>query len=699
MTNDHNDKNEDDTPEARTIFSPQTPLPQAEVPEPQAMDTQSTTAAEEASPMAQVTVPPPPVAAEPSTPPMTAPTRSETTLDRGTSFTPMAPRLDGDRIQIGDVLNHIFEVKRFIARGGMGEVFEGVNINSEERVAIKVMLPQLAADPSVQAMFKKEARTLTKLAHPALVQYRVIATEPQLGVLYIVTEYIDGKNLEDVISTIKATPKQLLAVTRQLADGLRVAHSLGAIHRDISPDNVLLENGELEKARIIDFGIAKDLDPSSKTIVGDGFAGKLNFVAPEQLGDFNREVGPWTDVYSLGLVILSIAMGKGVNMGGTLVDAVDKRRQGPDLSVVPEAIKPLLTDMLRPNPQDRLRSMDEVIARIDQMNAAASPNPAKAQQPSQASKPKAEPAKKPVTDSSSAGGGGASLDGLLKNKQLMMYGGGGVALLAVIIVGLMMMGGPKKPKTEPNQPNASAQTFSEEEVIAAINTQLPADSCQWLEVKTHEMTPQGLKLSLIGVAADTILAQKSVADMITSKGFQVADINADGVAPMQQRNACPLINEYSKIRSTEPGTMSSPQVVYEMDIQPNATDYPKNTKLSQPIFTFGVDKDLPDIAIYGLQTTGEVAPLINSKKEFLPSVGPIFSDLGNGRYEFKTFQDQPGWAGILILKGKGPFNPSLISPPLSNSGAAWQAAFRDAAQKGGWHAEMLWVKSEDKTAN
>ncbi|MEO5597612.1 MAG: protein kinase, partial [Novosphingobium sp.] len=95
-------------------------------------------------------------------------------------------------IQIGDVLNHIFEVKRFIARGGMGEVFEGINVNSDERVAIKVMLPNLSADANVLAMFRKEARTLTRISHPALVQYRVFAQEPQLGVYYIVTEYVDG---------------------------------------------------------------------------------------------------------------------------------------------------------------------------------------------------------------------------------------------------------------------------------------------------------------------------------------------------------------------------------------------------------------------------------------------------------------------------------------------------------------------------
>src|SRR5205085_10630993 len=203
--------------------------------------------------------------------------------------------------------------------------------------------------------------TLTRLNHPALVQYRVLAQEPQLHVLYIVTDDVEGTNLGSALGTLKPTPDQLAGLLRRLASGLASAHELGAVHRDMSPDNVLLENDDIHQAVIIDFGIAKDLEASSATIVGDGFAGKLNYVAPEQLGDFGREVGPWTDVYSLGLVILAVAQGKNVDMSGSLVDAIDKRRRGPDLSAVPDSLRPLLEAMLRANPQERLRSMDDVV--------------------------------------------------------------------------------------------------------------------------------------------------------------------------------------------------------------------------------------------------------------------------------------------------------------------------------------------------
>src|SRR5215469_975382 len=117
----------------------------------------------------------------PSRPPTTGPAVAART----------SAELPPGRVSIGAILNGIYEVKRLIGRGGMGEVYEGININSDERVAIKVMLPQLAADAKVQAMFRKEARTLTRLAHPAVVQYRVLAHEPQLNVLYIVTEVVD----------------------------------------------------------------------------------------------------------------------------------------------------------------------------------------------------------------------------------------------------------------------------------------------------------------------------------------------------------------------------------------------------------------------------------------------------------------------------------------------------------------------------
>ena len=161
---------------------------------------------------------PPAEPAEPAAAPASGPAEPAATAS-GTAG-PIKPVEGARNIKVGDVLNHIFEVKRFLARGGMGEVFEGCNVNTDERVAIKVMLPAMAADEKVVGLFRKEARTLTKLQHEALVSYRVLAQEPQLGVLYIVTEFIEGVELGEMLGKVERTPEELAGLLKRLASGL-----------------------------------------------------------------------------------------------------------------------------------------------------------------------------------------------------------------------------------------------------------------------------------------------------------------------------------------------------------------------------------------------------------------------------------------------------------------------------------------------
>jgi len=286
---------------------------------------------------------------------------------------PRKPAQPRGILPVGFVLNGIYEIKRFIARGGMGEVYEGANVNAEERVAVKVILPHLAADPKVQALFRKEAKTLTSLAHPALVQYRVLAREPRKDLLYIVTDFIDGEPLTNLIGRQSPTTGELVMLTRRLAEGLHAAHSHGAIHRDISPENVLLPDGVLSRAKIIDFGIAKSMEIGAQTVVGDGFAGKLGYVAPEQFGDFDRRIGPWTDIYSLALVVLALAGGRAPDMGTTLVEAIDRRRAGADITAVPPLLQPLFARMLSPDPRGRPQTMAEVISALDALDVPFEP--------------------------------------------------------------------------------------------------------------------------------------------------------------------------------------------------------------------------------------------------------------------------------------------------------------------------------------
>lgn len=273
---------------------------------------------------------------------------------------------DRTRSVVGETLNDLYQVHRLIARGGMGEVYEGTEVHTGERVAIKIILPHLAADPKMQQLFLREARALTHLSHPGLVQYRVFANDRRLGVFYIVTEFVDGPALSDMLSKIDATPELILTLAERLASALQSAHEAGQIHRDISPDNILLPQGRLEQAKIIDFGITKTLAAGHTTIIGDGFAGKLGYISPEQLAerpdDETPIVGPWTDVYALGLVLLAVARGQPAPMGKTLVEAVERRKEVPDLTPVPARLRPMFASMLAPDPAKRFRSMSDVVA-------------------------------------------------------------------------------------------------------------------------------------------------------------------------------------------------------------------------------------------------------------------------------------------------------------------------------------------------
>jgi serine/threonine-protein kinase len=643
----------------------------------------------------------------PGTPTVAEPPASAAPADP--RLTVMAPRVDGNRIQVGDILNHIFEVKRFIARGGMGEVFEGINVNSDERVAIKVMLPALAADPNVQAMFRKEARTLTRLSHPALVQYRVLAQEPQLGVFYIVTEFIDGRNLSDVLATVPNSADNLIALARRLADGLRVAHGLGAVHRDISPDNVLLEDGVLENAKIIDFGIAKDLDPSKGTIVGDGFAGKLNYVAPEQLGDFNREVGPWTDVYSLALVILAVAMHRDVDMGATLVDAVDKRRAGPNLSMVPGNVRPVLEAMLQPNPVNRLRSMDEVIAALDVVPFALAQN-------SSRTSPTAEPGRAPQHSAAGVSGivaaqSASDLDdsetALAKPgpSRSLIFGGAGAAAIVIAVIAGFVMTRPAKPPLQTARPQATTPAGPPpatslppaEAARAALIAALPGVGCSWLDIREIKTEGTGVAISVKGVAGSPAAAQGALASAVTAHKVRVTNIDFEGVAPIQS-SACPVLDAYRAIKSTSAPQLTADQIKFEMSMQ---QDGPQKGKVAAvPQIHLAQNAANPDLTLLGIEADGSITQLLTDRKDLqkLAEMTPGARQ-ADGSTTLRGAVTTQGWSGNILLTGKGPFSAQLVAPALSIRNAEWQAKLARTAAAQGWKAEMVWFKVVDEVPN
>lgn len=266
---------------------------------------------------------------------------------------------------LGRVLNNNYRIDRLIGAGGMGEVYEGEHLFTGNRVAIKVVLQSLSHDEKVLGLFKREARILFKLTDEAIARYLDSFHEPALDRYCLVMDYIDGVPLSEMMSRIRPLmPEEALRLMRRLAVALERAHKLEIVHRDLSPDNVMLRGGEVDQAVLIDFGIARSAAMTEGTLHGQ-FAGKFKYVSPEQLGHFGGEVGPRTDVYGLALLIAAGLRGKALDMGGSIVEAVNARREIPVLEGVPPHLCPILAHMLEPDPANRPAGMGAVVRMLD----------------------------------------------------------------------------------------------------------------------------------------------------------------------------------------------------------------------------------------------------------------------------------------------------------------------------------------------
>ncbi len=264
------------------------------------------------------------------------------------------------RLAQGTRLNGIYEIDQHIASGGMGEIYRGHAIETGDPVAIKVIRSDLADNTLALALFRKEASALHYIQHDAIVRYYVFSLDPGIGRHYLAMEFVEGQPLSDLLRSSPLAFESTLNLLQRLASGLSAAHQHGIIHRDLSPDNILVARRNVGLAKIIDFGIARSTRNNDGTIIGSGFAGKFNYVSPEQLGLFGGEVTGKSDIYSLGLVIAECLSGRPINMGGTQFEVLEKRRKVPDLGTLDPRLRPLIDWMLQPDPNDRPESMSTV---------------------------------------------------------------------------------------------------------------------------------------------------------------------------------------------------------------------------------------------------------------------------------------------------------------------------------------------------
>ncbi len=200
------------------------------------------------------------------------------------------------------------ELGELIGRGGMGFVFRGRQARLGREVAVKVLDPELSRNALFAERFSREAQTLARLAHPSIVAVHDYGQAGEL--FYLVLEYVDGVNLRQILQARTLLPPQALAIVPQVCEALEFAHSHGVVHRDVKPENILIDR--LGRVKIADFGLAKllgfDAQPEGLTSAGQ-VLGTLRYMAPEQM-ERPLEVDHRADIYSLGVVFYEMLTGE-----------------------------------------------------------------------------------------------------------------------------------------------------------------------------------------------------------------------------------------------------------------------------------------------------------------------------------------------------------------------------------------------------
>src|SRR5713101_5298809 len=308
----------------------------------------------------------------PSTPPIDSNAAAGDATLVDPSPTPAAgkPRLSNifpkqNQLQPGDVLGGRFEILDVLGEGGMGTVYKALDREVDHLVALKLIRPEMAAHPAILARFKQELLTARQVTHRNVVRIHDLSEVD--GLKFITMEYVEGCDLRKLLlDKGKLPPEQAVEIVRQVCLALEAAHSVGVIHRDLKPQNVMQD--KQGRILVMDFGLARSLESDGMTQTG-ALMGTIEYMSPEQA--MGKQLDARSDLFAVGLIFYELLTCKLPFKAETAVASLLKRNQERALPAaeldasIPKGLSDIVSKCLERDPNLRYQSAQEILADLD----------------------------------------------------------------------------------------------------------------------------------------------------------------------------------------------------------------------------------------------------------------------------------------------------------------------------------------------